>query len=61
MYQKKLCRLKICRNVACLLLGSLLLLLGITEARYAYSNNTNENSLIKQIVLYGMFLKSNRP
>ncbi len=60
MYQKKLCRLKVCRNIACLLLGGLLLLVGITEARYAYSDNSAEESVIKQIILYGIFLKSNR-
>jgi hypothetical protein len=61
MYQKKLCRVKICRNMACLVLGSLILLIGITEARYAYSTDSQNTTLVKRLALYGIFLKSARP
>jgi hypothetical protein len=61
MYHQKLCRIKICRNVACLVLGSLLLLIGITEARYAYRYDSQGENIVKRLALYGMFLKSNRP
>jgi hypothetical protein len=61
MYQKRVSHLTICRNIACLLLGGFVLLLGITEARYAYSTDSQHNSMLKQLALYGVFLKSTRP
>ncbi|NJN22502.1 MAG: hypothetical protein HC812_16640 [Leptolyngbya sp. RL_3_1] len=61
MYYKKLCRLTIFRNIVCLTLGGLLLLIGITEARYAYRHDSQGDNLVKRLALYGIFLKSNRP
>ena len=62
MYRKKLGRIQICRNVICLILGSLILLIGIAEARYAYqTDDAQPDSILKRLALYGIFLEANRP
>jgi hypothetical protein len=59
MYRSSLCRFAICRNLACLFLTGLLLLLGIAEVRYASNGGTDRYDNIQKLAWYGVILKAN--
>ncbi|MBF2034678.1 MAG: hypothetical protein IGR92_04170 [Leptolyngbyaceae cyanobacterium T60_A2020_046] len=58
MKRQRLHHLAICRNLACLLLGWIVLLWGVAYVRHASSQPTDRYSPLEKLAIYGIILRA---